>query len=134
MTNLEQEFFKVFGIEKICVRGCGEYYSERNIDIWDLCKNKNCKKYKCHLDKSIWEYPEITDRVLLELICLHNSNCKYAEDLYAPCEFEDIKEEFLKELMNKQKRADEVCYYEGENDFIKKVQSLFAEEADVENK
>lgn len=72
MTNIEQEFFKTFGIEKICVRGCGEYYLEQGItDIWEKANCKECKtKTKCEYDKSIWKYPQITDRVLLELMCL----------------------------------------------------------------
>ncbi len=70
-TELEEQFFKVFGIEKKCVRGCGEYYFENgNIDAWSEydCKNSDCSK--CEHDKSIWEYPEITEGKFLQLLCI----------------------------------------------------------------
>lgn len=47
-TELEQEFFKVFGVEK------QKYYACKNKDYNDVFEVK---------------YPEITDRILLKLIC-----------------------------------------------------------------
>lgn len=77
-TELEEQFFKKFGIEPECVRGCGQYYFENgNIDAWNVfdCKNSDCSK--CEHDKSIWRYPEITDRKLLEMICILNKEAIY---------------------------------------------------------
>lgn len=66
MTNeLEKQFFDTFGIESKelifrtmnCTCGCHD------------CKN--CEKYKNNFSKI---YPQITDRILLELICILASN------------------------------------------------------------
>ena len=59
MTNeLEKQFFDTFGIEpkyKTCV--------------FKYCKNK--KEYDCeNCSDREWHYPTITDRILLELICI----------------------------------------------------------------
>ena len=59
MTNeLEKQFFDTFGIEpkyKTCV--------------FKYCKNK--KEYDCeNCNDREWHYPQITDRILLELICI----------------------------------------------------------------
>lgn len=62
-TELEKQFFDTFGIEPRKVKIC------RNI-------NHCPKKYKlCNDDCKHWQvvradYPQITDRILLELICI----------------------------------------------------------------
>ena len=112
-TELEQEFFKVFGIEPIPIKNYGFWLIKGSI-----AENDKGEKVV---------YPEITDRILLDLICLHNSSCRYAEDLYTPCELENVKEEFLEEIINIQKHPDEVYYYEGSEDFKHQIQSLFRE-------
>ena len=53
-TNLEKQFFDTFGIEPI---GCND--------------NKNCTgTLDCITQCPNAKYPEITDRILLELICI----------------------------------------------------------------
>ena len=123
MTDIEQEFFKTFGIEP-------KVKCEK-IKTTNICICLACHHYK-NIDGDTGEclnvkYPEITDKVLLELICLHNSSCRYAEDLYTPCELENVKEEFLEEIINIQKCPDEVYYYEGNEEFKRQVQALFRE-------
>jgi len=54
-TELEQEFFKVFGIKHKCKRG--------KIVCAGRASNK-CPTCQNNI------YPEITDRILLELICI----------------------------------------------------------------
>lgn len=74
-TELEQEFFKTFGIEPTI-------YS-----LWDSKETqiKNFKSYEV--------YPEITDRVLLELICIYPYvfSCN-------PKNIEDFRIEILKRI------------------------------------
>ena len=64
-TELEKQFFDTFGIEQI------EYTQCNLID----CKNiyhdcNNCPFYNVYKI----DYPQITDRILLELICILASN------------------------------------------------------------
>ena len=72
-TEIEKTFFDTFGIEKVTTYSCYEYYTyERGIDIW----GEHCEKYlkdggecdNCDKKAFIQEYPQITDRILLELI------------------------------------------------------------------
>ena len=57
-TDIEKEFFETFGIEpryKTC--------------IFKYCKNK--KEYDCeNCNDREWHYPEITDRIHLNLCCI----------------------------------------------------------------
>ena len=64
-TELEEQFFKVFEIEPFCDLPC----NKRGVECTDntYCGNK---------------YPEITDRVLLELICLLSQYFYLFEDLH----------------------------------------------------
>lgn len=101
MTNeLEKQFFQCFGIEPKTTYSCYEYYtSERNIDIW----GEYCTKYfedggecdNCDKNASIQEYPQITDRILLELTAIHSCWC-----LPRLCCFnvEQLKEQVLSDL------------------------------------
>ena len=60
-TELEKEFFEVFGIKPI--------------SKWHKCKDYNCvccDEYD-NCSKREFVYPEITDRKLLEMICVYNS-------------------------------------------------------------
>ena len=62
--NIE-EFYKTFGIKERDLYGCGW---QADCPYGDLdCKE--CPYY----EKYATEYPPITDRILLELICLHST-------------------------------------------------------------
>lgn len=83
VTKLEKQFFDTFGIKtkyiyyikdtstKLC------YYSATKKDILDYFTNKNHRKYKVFNVKI--EHPQITDRILLELICIANREDVYIE-------------------------------------------------------
>lgn len=73
-TELEEQFFKTFGIEPTV-------YS-----LWDS-KETQIKNFK-----SFEVYPEITDRVLLELVCIAN---KYFGDIYFGKNVEQLKKTVL---------------------------------------
>lgn len=63
-TKLEEQFFKTFGIEQK-TNGCEEYFYMPDAESCKECEDKPCLK---HL-----EYPQITDRKLLAMICIYNS-------------------------------------------------------------
>lgn len=70
MTNeLEKQFFDTFGIEP-----------------------KTNQVYGIQLDYHIKEYPQISDRILLELICIWNDNCTYSKDWLIPSNMKKLKE------------------------------------------
>lgn len=100
-TELEKQFYKTFGIEPTI-------YS-----LWDSKETqiKNFKSYEV--------YPEITDRVLLELICIYNSTYTngYANySLLNERNVEKLKEQILKNCLIVR------------DDIKKQVRSLFKEE------
>ena len=83
-TDIERQFFDTFGIEPTrelifrtmnCACGCHD------------CKN--CDKYKNNFQK---KYPQLTDSILLKLICIWNNACLYLEDSIAPIDYQKITE------------------------------------------
>lgn len=100
-TELEEQFFKVFGIEPTI-------YS-----LWDSKETqiKNFKSYEV--------YPEITYRVLLELIVVLVNNCanyhKFQYDICART-IETIKEQVLRDCID------------AKDDIKQQIQQLFKEE------
>lgn len=116
-TDIERQFFDTFGIEP-----------EYKICIFQYCKNK--KEYDCeNCNDREWHYPEITDRILLELLCLINQVDMYyygEEEFYTGFNYDNFKQE----IISKCKRlADKNAFSEvtGEN-FKHQVQALFKEE------
>lgn len=72
-TELEEQFYKVFGIEPIAKKyecKCGTSTTLHNLET---CKSKFCDKKYCDQRQTGVYYPEITDRKLLEMICIYNS-------------------------------------------------------------
>ena len=66
-TEIEKQFFETFGIKP-----------EYKTCIFKYCKNK--KEYDCeNCNDREWHYPEITDKILLELICIANRKYAYVE-------------------------------------------------------
>lgn len=108
-TELEEQFFKVFGIEPlrhVCYRG------------FDNCidNDYNCH---CHNEKPCEDshtiYPEITDRKLLEMITsLANALCNY----FVPCvDYYNLKSRLLYDCI--QNKENEELQYN--------IQQLFKE-------
>ena len=66
MNKIEEKFYKTFGIEKAT-----SYYCRS--DLRDACRKEgvNCESCK-YVNMAITDYPPITDRILLEMICIHN--------------------------------------------------------------
>lgn len=104
-TNLERQFFDTFGIEKIIP--C--YKCNMQNTNWD------CKRTCLYDDEKRKEYPAITDRILLELICILSQLQAHLNDYYRiiHSNYESLKIQIL---------GDCIC----EKEFIKqKVQALF---------
>lgn len=86
-TDIERQFFETFNIKRreyahCCSMGC----TNPNTDC------DNCEYHEVY--KS--DYPEITDRILLELIVI----IMFHEDLYGfPRNVKDLKEDVLRQLM-----------------------------------
>ena len=122
-SELEKQFFDTFGIPKLC---CKKYIT--NCMRYGECEE--CVNY----DKDFSTYPQITDRILLELICILNQVDLYfyrEEDYFIAVNYEDLK----KEVIAKCKRlADKNAFSEFTGEHIKaQVQALF-EEVNNENK
>lgn len=109
-TELEEQFFKVFGIEPIV-------YS-----VWDS-KETQIKNFE-----SFTVYPEITDRRLLQLLCIYNDMQGCVETCITPCKYEDTKEMILSTLVNEKFAmidCDKGTYMDV---MTKQIQQLFKEE------
>ena len=98
MTNeLEKQFFDTFGIEprsKKCT--C-------NVRDFAKCTTYYCASCEKALKK---EYPQITDRILLELICINNRNTRCIQELIVPRNLKLLKKSTLKRLIENSK----VCF------------------------
>ena len=129
MTNIEQEFFKTFGIEPKIKDGCkyaDNYWNNEKLankyGTFDAYLKEKCpyENKECYTicsysyDKEV--YPEITDRILLELICLYEQRHHSISILNA----ENI--EILKNLILK-------TYIQNKGYFThNEIQQLFKEE------
>lgn len=120
-TELEQEFFKVFGIEPIEYRKnvpCLNFLSSGICNITDeRCNPSKCNEYRPDKTSRLWRdfmevYPEITDRILLKLIC--KAHCLMFSIQGSSIEL--LKENILKEFI----------YWKGDVD-KSEIQQLFKE-------
>ena len=77
MNDIEEKFYKTFGIEK------QKYYVMQDVNYKDVFEEK---------------LPPITDRILLELICIYNKflyvNPEF-EDFYSPMDYNKAKGQIL---------------------------------------
>lgn len=96
MTNeLEKQFFDTFGIEP-------KYYCDNDYVfeamLEDECTDGNMEK--CKTCKKVGKtYPQITDRILLELIIILGTICTVFDK-----NVDDLKENVLKNLIELNKR------------------------------
>lgn len=86
MTNeLEKTFFDTFGIEPeytylvtdTFYTNNAHTYTATKDDLIDYLEDKNCGRYK--VIEVYKNYPQITDHILLELICIVNHKYVYIE-------------------------------------------------------
>ena len=124
MTNeLEKTFFDTFGIEpkKQCYYwDCP--YSTGNIVNDTPMNERDCNSCK-NINKEV--YPQISDRILLELICICSQYgfCPTARNI------KDLKPKVLKRLFKLKKNLKNNYEHQGcHNGFVRKVRTLFEEE------
>ena len=111
MTNeLEKTFFYTFGIgPKDRFKGCTlgvNYYSE-------TCKKETCRGCDCEIKETV--YPQITDHILLELICIAHTSPVIT---FVSRDVKSLKEEVLMVL----------CNWVNCRDIKNQVQALFKKE------
>lgn len=126
MTNIEKQFFKTFGIEPKMLCECSfknlydyriDYGSDVCIRMDDDIKNP-CDS--CELAKQIHPlYPKITDRILLELVCILNKHY---------CENYQCATMLIGLTLNEVKRCILVECLENEKHIRQQVRALFREE------
>lgn len=139
MSEIEKQFFETFGIEQKFkgysnteelsnggVIPCG------NIKYFDTIEEMDKANYWCfnmwELDEEDKDYPQITDRILLELICIINQiylSDYGEEDYYVSSNYKDLKQEIISQC-NRLANKNAILETHGE-DFKQQVQALFKE-------
>lgn len=117
--TIEEEFFKTFGIEpKIIIPYCLRCWHGTCVLSEKQCKKKNQQKCKDFKGSEIkYQYPEITDRILLELICiLVQWDIDYEYLITSKC-VSDLKQELLNDCIQ--------CTKQFNENFIEQVRRLF---------
>ena len=142
MTNeLEKLFFQCFGIEPRYEDICtveDKYWNNEDLanEYGTFNQYMNCKcgnqencttECSCAYQREV--YPDITDHILLELICILNQVDLYfygEEDCFIAVNYEDLKEEVIAKC---KRLADKNVFSEFTGEHIKaQVQALFEEE------
>lgn len=101
MTDILEEFYKKFNIEPEIV-GC------TRLELRDECVGDciDCTHYdedEC--------YPDIeSPSILLKLLCIYNCNCELLK-MYIPRNYDTIKNDLLKMMMNEDNISDWLPYY-----------------------
>lgn len=108
VTDIEKQFFDTFGLEPKCEDACelsDEYWDDEHLaneyGVFDnYMEAKGCPidkdgcTYNCRYSYTKEVYPQITDRILLELICIGTQF--FAElVLLTSDNIEDLKEQVL---------------------------------------
>lgn len=116
MSELEEQFFDTFGIKS--KMGCAAY-KELGEAKADLICNDYCPE--CDYLKEV--YPQITDRMLLELICLNGT---YLWGIQ-PSTVNELKNVSLEKYIE---HANLMADENEKQEFIHQVQALFKENND----
>ena len=111
MTNeLEKRFFDTFGIPRLCTS--------------QVCKHRgNCENCLRYPDFAL-DYPQITDRILLNLICIANQYEYYS----ISTNIKNIQAQTLRILIKAKKYLKDTYSHQGcHNSLVRKVRKLFKE-------
>ena len=107
MTNeLEKQFFDTFGIEpKYESHSCDGW--GRTVEVKYFTDKKEADKFGMVLSEL--EYPQITDSILLELICILNENTTLDETYYQGAStVKELKKLVLKDLIKTKDNFDTI--------------------------
>ena len=121
-TELEKQFFDTFGVEPTEEKYC--YYQCKNPKFKEYCcEDKNCKHFKHKI-----EYPQITDRHYLELICAYNNFQNDTASFFIPFDYKNIKNNILTFLVEEINEKYKNRYFCNDVDKLKhQVQAIFKE-------
>ena len=118
--ELEEQFFKTFGINKQCM--C-PYFPEYKENGCEICIKYFQGKKDCN-DKNQYNYPNITSAKLLEMICII-LNAEGLLTINTEGNIEDIKEFVLRFLIGKVNKNNPYCHYKTKNKIKQQIQQLF---------
>ena len=117
-TELEKQFFDTFGIEPKETITCiieedwlNDYHLKTWYPISDWMKyNAPCKgekecSNKCNCYQVKNKYPQITDSILLGLICINNKNTRCIHELIVPRNLKLLKKSTLRRLIENSKNT-----------------------------
>ena len=107
-TELEKQFFETFGIEPKSVKRTLKL-AMPGYDESDL--PKDLRQFISSQAQVYHVYPQITDRILLELILINMHN----EDLFGyPTNIQELKDNTLKQLIETYNKFSTCVTYDGE--------------------
>ena len=128
MNEIEEKFYKCFDIKPKYYDACileDKYWNEQldnQYGTFDSYLSFECPHYgegcysTCEYAYDRVTYPEITDRILLELIAILSQRFKMSFAFERG--YEDVKENILESCMN---------YVDENGGFVEDIQSLFTE-------
>lgn len=127
IDKLERYFFDTFGIEPTNMCKYAKYGYEGTEGTWYFC-NKNQKECWTYPSDTtckdrMTSYPEITDHILLELMCIAlQQYCNYSGNI----NIKNIKKKTLRVLLRHKNYLKEIYTHSGShNSFVKKVRAVF---------
>ena len=131
MTNeIEKQFFDTFGIEPKYAYLVTDMFYTSDSHNYEATKNdlikyfgdKNCGRYKVmEVHKT---YPQITDWILLNLICIANEYLDYPTST----NIKNIQARTLRMLLKAKKYLKDTYSHQGwHNELVRKVRKLFKE-------
>lgn len=116
INEIEKTFYDTFGIER-----------KRNHEVTLEAISGGIKSANLS-QKPFYEYPQITDRILLELICLYNNYQNDTSSYFILFEHKNIKNNILTILIEEINDKDKNRYFDNDVDKLKqRVRNLFEE-------
>lgn len=136
MTNIEQQFFEVFGIEPKYQDACtveDKYWQNEELaneyGTFDMYMNAKCGNQEncttqcsCAYTKEI--YHKITAEKLLQMICII-LNAEGLLTINTEGNIADIKDFVLRFLIGKVNKNNPYCHYKTKNKIKHQIQQLF---------
>ena len=88
MDKIQKQFFETFEIKLI---------EDGTCDMDDECRHTDCSTCQ-RINK--FNYPPISDHILLQLICINNNHAEYMEEFIIPKVLKTLKEQTLHMLIS----------------------------------
>lgn len=137
-TELEKQFFDTFGIEPKKIYLCPRCKTKLSGCTWVGDKQRfeclySWGEHPYYMGKEVeekaiidYEYPQITDRQYLELICAYNNFQNDAASFFIPFDYKNIKNNILTFLVEEINAKNKNRYFCNDVDKLKhQVQAIF---------